>query len=283
MTLAATQRPGAPEGNRHERTDRVVAELASLCEARPGPGHLPDPAREAALREQLITLNLPVAASVAGRYARRGIPEEDLRQVAYLALTQAARRFDATLGHSFLSFCVPTIRGEVRRHFRDQGWTIRPPRRLQELQADALRTRSELAMVLGREPSVSEVATALDEEPADVVEALELHVCFTPDSLDRPLGDHDGGVLADLLGGADHEQGLVEARLVLAPLIQELGERDRRILRMRFFDGLTQREIAEEIGVTQMQVSRLLSRIYRDLRRGLGVPDPEPRRRMARV
>lgn len=223
------------------------------------------------LIDELVATNMPVAKSIASRYRLRGIPLEDLEQVAYLALTKAAQRFDPGSGHAFLSFCVPTVRGEVRRYFRDQGWMVRPPRRIQELQQRVLRAQSELALTLGRPATPAELARDLDEEIDDVLEALDGHGCFSPASLDRPAGeDHDGASLGDLLSAEDRAQASAEARVVLAPVVRRLGARDRRILQMRFFEGLTQREIADDIGVTQMQVSRLLTRIFRDLRQGVG-------------
>ena len=215
---------------------------------------------------------MPVARSIATGYRSRGLPLEDLEQVAYLALTKAARRFDASAGHAFESFCVPTIRGEVRRYFRDHGWMVRPPRRIQELQARVFRAQSELSSKLGRPPAAREIAEHLQEEIDEVLEAMDGRGCFTPASLDRPVGDGET-TLGDLLGSDQTVHRSVEARVVLAPLVKRLGERDRRILQMRFFEGLTQREIAESIGVTQMQVSRLLTRIFRDLRDQLGSLD----------
>ena len=252
--------PPAQHSARRRRTDEVVAELASCTS---------DEHRQR-LVEELISVNMPVADAIVSRYRARGIATEDLRQVAYLALTKAAQRFDPESGHDFLSFCVPTVRGEVRRHFRDHGWMIRPPRRIQELQQRLGRTQEYLAGRLGRPPSANELADELDDPVEDVREALEGQGCFTPASLDRPVGEAEGAPLGELLGGQDEGHRAVEARVALAPVVRRLGARDRRILSLRFFDGLTQREIAEDIGVTQMQVSRLLSRILRTLREDLG-------------
>jgi RNA polymerase sigma-B factor len=227
------------------------------------------------LLDDLVGTNMSVAQSIAARYRSRGIPLEDLEQVAYLALTKAARRFDPHAGHAFLSFCVPTIRGEVRRYFRDQGWMVRPPRRIQDIQPAVLRTQSELTASLGRTPAAREVAEELDVPIDEVLEAGTCNGCFAPASLDRPVGVGDAS-LGDLLTADQATVHSAEARVVLAPVVRRLSDRDRSILRMRFFDGLTQREIAEAIGVTQMQVSRLLTRIFRDLRRDLGaLDDPE--------
>jgi RNA polymerase sigma-B factor len=247
---------------RARQTELLVAELTA-CD---------DPARDQLLRDQLVELNMPVAATIAQRYRSRGIDYDDLRQVAYLALARAVQRFDAQSGHALLSFCVPTIRGEIRRYFRDQGWMVRPPRRLQELQQQVARAQSELTFELGRPATVEELAERLDEDPADIREAQGGQGCFTPASLDRPLGAEEGAAtLGDMVeGDADDGTSAAEARITLAPVVRQLSERDRRIIQLRFYDGLTQREIAEDIGVTQMQVSRLLTRIFRDIRRGVG-------------
>lgn len=231
-------------------------------------------ARRNDLLEQVIVLHLDLAHSEAARYRSRGIPLEDLRQVAALALTKAARGYDVTTGHEFLAYAVPTIRGELRKHFRDHGWMIRPPRRVQELQSRINVADGELSARLGRSPTPREIAEHLDEDLDSVTEALASDGCFLPTSLDHPTGSEGGSTLGDLLTGSDTDHHACEARLLLEPAIRHLGRRDRHILLMRFFEGLTQREIAERIGVTQMQVSRLLTRILSQLRNDMGgVPD----------
>jgi RNA polymerase sigma-B factor len=253
---------------RSERTSQLVARLTYCV----------DDAERHELTNELAAVNMPVADSVVSRYRSRGVATEDLQQVAYLALTKAARRFDPSAGHDFLSFCVPTIRGEVRRYFRDKGWMVRPPRRIQELQARISQAQRDLSITLGRPPVLDELAEHLDEQPDDVREALDGHGCFTPTSLDKPVGDEMGASLGELIGDDDTEQSAAEARVVLAPVVRRLSERDRHILELRFFEGLTQREIADDLGVTQMQVSRLLTRIFRDIRQDLGsVGDPVAR------
>jgi RNA polymerase sigma-B factor len=219
-----------------------------------------------------------VARTLAARHAGKGIPRDDLEQVAYLALTRAARNFDPAARSDFLSYAVPTIRGELKKHFRDHGWTVRPPRRIQEVQTRAIVERAELTQRLGRNPSLEEVADAVGEDTGVVREALSADGCFQPTSLDRPVGDDSATALGDLIdGGADDEaHEAVEARVLLAPVVRRLSARDRRILRLRYFEGCTQQEIADDIGVSQMQVSRLITRIIRDIRRGLpdeAVPD----------
>jgi RNA polymerase sigma-B factor len=260
----APDRP-AERASRARCTDEITAELADC----------PESARRARLVEQLISVNMSVADAIVSRYRSRGIATEDLKQVAYLALTKAAQRFDPRAGHDFLSFSVPTIRGEVRRHFRDHGWMIRPPRRIQELQQRLTRSQADLSVSLGRPPDVAELAEELHETQADVREAMDGQGAFTPASLDRPVGDDGGSTpLGELLGGPDEERAAAEARVVLAPVVRRLSGRDRRILSLRFFHGLTQREIADDIGVTQMQVSRLLTRILRNLRDDLDPGTP---------
>jgi RNA polymerase sigma-B factor len=252
--------------SRSERTHDLVTLLAQT----------EDDAERHELSNQLAAVNMPIADAVVSRYRSRGVATEDLQQVAYLALTKAARRFDPHAGHDFLSFCVPTIRGEVRRYFRDKGWMVRPPRRIQELQHRLTRAQQDLSTALGRPPVADELAAHLDEAPADVREALDGQGCFTPASLDRPVGDDQGGSLGELIGGDDTGQAAAEARVVLAPVVRRLSDRDRHILELRFFEGLTQREIADDLGVTQMQVSRLLTRIFRDIRADLGtVGEPD--------
>ena len=262
-TLPRYSTHAAPErdrSNRAERTRQIVDRLATC--------HDDDERHQ--LTNELVAVNMPVADSVVTRYRARGVATEDLKQVAYFALTKAARRFDPRAGHEFLSFCVPTIRGEIRRYFRDKGWMVRPPRRIQELQQRITGANADLATRLGRPPKADELARHLDEDLADVREALDSQGCFTPTSLDRPIGEDQGTALGELIGIEDADRSAAEARVALAPVVRRLSARDRRILELRFFEGMTQREIAEDIGVTQMQVSRLLSRIFRDLRKDLG-------------
>src|SRR4051794_2334068 len=208
------------------------------------------------LLEMVIVRHIDLAHAEASRYRSRGIPLDDLRQVAALALTKAARGYDVSSGHDFLSSAVPTIRGELRKHFRDHGWMIRPPRRIQELQARINSAEAELSSRLGRSPQPSEIAEHIDEGTEAVIEALASDGCFVPASLDHPAGEDGSTTLGDLLPLDDDPHRAAEARLMLSPALRQLAERDRRILSMRFYEGLTQREIAARIGVTQMQVSR---------------------------
>jgi RNA polymerase sigma-B factor len=249
---------------RARRTDGIVADLRVVA---------PESSDSRTLTDQLIETNAGVARSMAGRYRNRGIDLDDLEQVALLGLTKAAQRFDPTAGHDFLSYAVPTIRGELRRHFRDAGWMVRPPRRVQDLQARIARAQDELEPQLGRSPRPSEVAAHLGEELDNVVEALAADGCFTPTSLDGPVGD-GASSLGDLIGGDDRAIESAEARVVLGPVLRTLSPRDQRILHLRFVEERTQQEIAEAIGLTQAQVSRVLSRILDELRSGLKEPLP---------
>ena len=258
---AAARRPRGVRGvERDERTENL---LRAAAETR-------DELERRRLLEQVVVLNMSVANAVAGYYRSRGIAEDDLKQVAYLALVKAAQGFDHSSGNDFLSYAVPTIRGEIKRHFRDCGWAVRPPRRIQELQSRIATADTDLSFSLGRSPRPSQIAAYLDESLEDVTEALACDGCFSPTSLDRPVTEEADTSIGDLIGYDDAGQAAAEARVVLAPGVRRLKERDRRILLLRFFRGWTQAEIAADIGVTQMQVSRLLSRILSDLRQDIG-------------
>lgn len=245
------------ESGRREETVRLLRE----AQAATGP-------QRDALREEAIRLNMAVAREIARRYRGRGIADDDLEQVAYLGLVKAVQRFDADLGHDFLSFAVPTVRGELRKHFRDSGWTIRPPRSVQELQSRITAAEADLYQQLGRSPRPTEIAAFLDVELDLVLDSLAANSCFAPVSLDAPVvGDDDA--IADRLGGPDPAFASAEARVALRSLIKSLDARERRILELRFFAGCTQAEIGEKVGVTQMQVSRLLTGILAKMRKQL--------------
>jgi len=220
------------------------------------------------LLDQIIRLNMVIAGELARRYHGRGIAADDLDQVANLGLVKAVQGFDPGQGNDFLSFAVPTIRGEIRRYFRDFGWAIRPPRSVQELQSRITTAEGELFQALGRSPRPSEIAGHLGVELELVVDSLAANGCFAPMSLDAPVAEGDTAP-ADRLGGLDSSFATAEARIVLGRILGDLSPRDRQILEMRFFGGCTQAEIGAEIGVTQMQVSRLLSRLLLRLRRRL--------------
>ncbi len=262
--MTTTAHPGTPGRRSTQDRSARTKELFSLAQST-------DSEQERRqLLDDVVLMYLDLARAEAARYRSRGIPLDDLRQVAALALTKASRGYDVTTGNEFLSYAVPTIRGELRKHFRDHGWMIRPPRRIQELQARINSAESELSYTLGRSPSPTEIAAHLEECPESVIEALASDGCFVPASLDHPAGADGSTTLGDLLPHEDTEQQAAEARLMLQPVLDTLPARDRLILQMRFEEGLTQREIAARIGVTQMQVSRLLTRILGQLRSGVG-------------
>ncbi len=222
------------------------------------------------LLEQVVLINRGVAEAVASRYRGRGIAQEDLVQVAYEGLTKAVMRFDPALRNDLLTYAVPTIRGELQRYFRDQGWTVRPPRRVQELQWRVNHAIEDLGQDLGREPTDDEVMDHLGIDRGDFEEALAAFGCFQPTSLDMPVGRDSPTSLGDLIADEDREGAAAEARVRLAPVVRRLPERDRRILFLRFFEDRTQEEIGADLGVTQMQVSRLLTRILKELRTEVG-------------
>jgi RNA polymerase sigma-B factor len=221
-------------------------------------------------QDEVIRLNMRVASEVARRYHHRGIPGEDIDQVAYLGLVKAVRGYDSGLGEDFLSYAVPTLRGEIRRYFRDAGWTVRPPRSVQEIQPRVTDAESDLAQTFGRTPRADEIARHLDV-PLTLVRAAQAATgCFVPTSLDAPRPDDTSEVAPlDRLGGPDPAFETTEARLALKPLMSALDERDRRIIELRYFQNRTQSQIGAEVGVTQEQVSRLLAGILLKLRRRL--------------
>ncbi|MGN6575414.1 MAG: SigB/SigF/SigG family RNA polymerase sigma factor [Nocardioides sp.] len=229
-----------------------------------------DPVERKRLQDEVVVMHMGLARAIAARYRGRGIADEDLVQAATMALLKAARKFDPDNGAEFLTYAVVTMKGEVKRQFRDFGWMVRPPRPIQKMQADVSRAESELTQTLGRSPRVREVAEHLNVSEDDVLEALSADGCYTPTSLDLPVGEQGTGVLGDTLPGEDSAIDEAEARIMLMPAVKALPERDRKVLYLRFFKQQTQSQIAEEIGVTQMQVSRILSRVLGQLRGQLG-------------
>jgi RNA polymerase sigma-B factor len=270
MTSAVAERATTRTRNdrvRAQRTSEIFTELATLAPAAPGEAPPEAAARRAALVDEVVLVNLGVADAVAMRYAARGVASDDLLQVARLALVRAVHGFDLGRDCDFLAYAVPSITGAVKRHFRDLAWTVRPPRRVQEAQLQLNNARPVMQQRLGREPTVPEIAAHLCLDEETVIEALAADSCFTPDSLDRPVDDGEGGLdLSGCIGSADPGYALSEQRTVLAPLIKALPDRDRKVLELRFVEGLTQREVGQRIGVTQMQVSRILARILGQMR-----------------
>ncbi len=271
MTLPTSrpQKRSRPDGDRGvsraERSART-AELLDRAAACP-------PEQRNALLDEVILLNRGVAEAVASRYQGRGLARDDLVQVAYEGLVKAVRRFDPATRNDLLTFAVPTIRGELLRHFRDHSWSVRPPRRVQELQWRVNQKIEELEQRLGHQPSDAEIKTAMGLSDDDYREAMEAFGCFQPTSLEQPASPGSTASLGDFIPQEDTVTAASEARVVLSPVVRRLSERDRRILQLRFVEDLTQAEIGADLGVTQMQVSRLLSRILEDLRDELGGTD----------
>jgi RNA polymerase sigma-B factor len=209
-------------------------------------------------RAELAERMLPLARSLARKYAGKGEPLEDLEQVASLGLLKAIDRFDITREVRFATFAVPTIAGELKRHFRDRGWMLRVPREIQELSARVVRAREALTRDLGRSPTVEEVASTLGAGVDAVLEALRAADTYRMMSLDEPMADGAGALEA--IGGDDAGFELAEHRVLLRGGLAHLGAREREIVRLRYYEGLTQREIARAVGVSQMHVSRLIRR-----------------------
>jgi RNA polymerase sigma-B factor len=244
--------------------DSAYADLAPLFEelaAMPAD----DPGRPA-LRGKLVTGYLPVVRHIARRFAGRGEPVDDLEQAGTVGLLNAVDRFEPDRGVDFLSYAVPTITGEIRRHFRDRTWSMRVPRRLKDLQGAINGAVGPLSQELGRAPRPSEIAARLDIPPEDVVEGLDAQQAYRSSSLDELVAGGDSA-LAETLGSVDAEMDKVEYRETLAPLLDELPERERTILLLRFFGNLTQTQIADRVGISQMHVSRLLAQTVAQLRR----------------
>jgi RNA polymerase sigma-B factor len=221
----------------------------------------PGPQRDA-LRARIVEAWLPMAERLAGRFRSRGESYEDLRQVASLGLVKAVDRYDPERGNAFESYAVPTITGEIKRHFRDHMWTLHVPRRVQDLRNRVRFAAQELSQTPpGHGPAVAEIAAHAGMSEEDVRTGLEALESFTALSLDAELpGSEDGYSLGDALGAADPALDTVVDREAVKPRLAALPERERTILYMRFFGGMTQSRIAEQLGISQMHVSRLISR-----------------------
>ncbi|WP_427890102.1 RNA polymerase sigma factor SigF [Kribbella sp. GL6] len=228
-----------------------------------------DPGYPAA-RDGLVALHMPLVEHLARRFRNRGEPYDDLVQVATIGLIKAIDRFDSDRGVEFSTYATPTILGEIKRYFRDKGWAIRVPRRLQELRLSLTAATAELTQELGRAPTVAELSDRLGLSPDLVIEGLESANAYNTLSLDAPdQNETDATTVLDGLGGEDEALESVEYRESLKPLLAQLDTREKRILTLRFFRGMTQSQIAEEIGISQMHVSRLLARTLTELRTGL--------------
>ena len=255
MSVVQAQDPaaaGTVTESRAEQTARLLRLAASSAEP-----------RRSQLQDEVVRLNLAVAHGVAHRYSGRGEPLDDLEQVAALGLVKAVRNFDAAQGSDFLSYAVPTIRGEVKRHFRDHAWMVRPPRRIQEIQPRIVAAIDLLSSRQTTVPSPADVADLLGEDTDNVVEAMTSHGCFHAASLDALLTPDESPTtsLHGVIGRHDGGFGLTETRADLEPALQQLSPRDRHILVRRVEDGWTQQQIADELAISQMQISRVLAQI----------------------
>ena len=217
-------------------------------------------------RDRIVQRCLPLADHIARRFDGRGEARDDLVQVARLGLVNAVIRYDVDTGSDFVSFAVPTIMGEVRRYFRDNSWSVKVPRRLKELHLRLGAATSELSQRLGRAPTASELAAELEMNRDEVIEGLVAGSSYTTLSIDSGGGGEDAPAIADTLGGVDVSLDQIENREALRPLLAALPERDRTVLMLRFFDSLTQTQIAERVGISQMHVSRLLAKSLARLR-----------------
>lgn len=256
----AAQRPSTLRTEEDERADRLMLALAALP-----PSHPDRPS----LREQVIEAWLPMAYRLARRYARHGDLVDDLRQTATIGLIKAVDRFDADRGSEFVGFAIPTIIGEIKRYFRDRTWAVRTPRRLQEMRLAIGQAQAELGQALHRSPTVADIATHLNASEEEVLEGLESSYAYRAVSLSTPIRDDSGFELGDILGAQEHGYAMVELNVALPPAMACLTDRERRIIAMRFYGNLTQVAIAEQIGVSQMHISRILTGALAKLRRQL--------------
>ncbi|TXK43497.1 RNA polymerase sigma factor SigF [Nonomuraea sp. C10] len=247
------------------RARMLFAELSELG---------PDEPRRQRIRDELVELHLPLVEYLARRFRNRGEWLDDLTQVATIGLIKSIDRFDLNRGVEFSTYATPTIVGEIKRHFRDKGWAVRVPRRLQELKLSLTKAISELSQREGRAPTVAELAAFLKMTEEEVLEGLESANAYSTVSLDAPdSGDDDAPAVSDSLGIVDESLEGVEYRESLKPLLERLPPREKRILLLRFFGNMTQSQIATELGISQMHVSRLLARTLAQLREGLTADD----------
>lgn len=220
------------------------------------------------VRNQLVEAHRGLAASIANDYRGRGVDLDDLVQIAMLGTLKAVERFDPARGIPFSSFASRTVNGEIKRYFRDRTWAVRPPRSAQERHLDLRRARAALSSSLGRPPTVAELAIELDISPDQVLDAIEAGAAYRATSLDaRRSGDDDNTTLGERLPGDDVPSRSVELRMLVAQLLDALPAREAAIIHLRFYEELTQSEIAERLGISQMHVSRLMRRCLEDLRR----------------
>jgi RNA polymerase sigma-B factor len=261
--------PASATGSSDTRPDRARARaLFHTLNAMPD-----DDPRRRSMRDELVEMHLPLVEYLARRFRNRGEPYDDLVQVATIGLIKSIDRFDTERGVEFSTYATPTIVGEVKRHFRDKGWAIRVPRRLQEMKLALTKATSELSQRNGRAPTVAELATHLGISEDDVLEGLESSNAYSAISLDAPDLDDETTAMSDTLGVMDQALEGVEYRESLKPMLEQLPPREKRILLLRFFANMTQSQIAAELGISQMHVSRLITRTLAQLREGLLAED----------
>ena len=254
---------GCRWSSRDRAQERVLLRLLSQLS--------PEDPRRKTVRDSLVTMHLPLVEHLARRFRDRGEPLDDLIQVGTIGLIKSVDRFDVDRGVEFSTYATPTIVGEIKRHFRDRGWAIRVPRRLQELRLVLGQATADLSQRTGRTPTVAELAECLDLTPEEILEGLESMQAYSTLSLDTSTADDDDASpsLADTLGMEDEALAGVEYRESLRPLLASLDPRERHIVIMRYFHAMTQSQIAAEMGISQMHVSRLLTRSLNQLRQGL--------------
>ncbi|MCF2529956.1 RNA polymerase sigma factor SigF [Yinghuangia soli] len=267
--IPETPVPGRRRSSSHSQHDRELAKgmFAQLAKLAPE-----DPDRRA-IRDRLVEMHLPLVEHLARRFRNRGEPLDDLVQVATIGLIKSVDRFDPDRGVEFSTYATPTIVGEIKRHFRDKGWAVRVPRRLQELRLALTAATAELSQRNGRSPTVGELAVQLGISEEEVLEGLESANAYSTLSLDVPDTDDESPAVADTLGSEDEALEGVEYRESLKPLLEQLPPREKRILLLRFFGNMTQSQIAQEVGISQMHVSRLLARTLAQLRERLLVEE----------
>jgi RNA polymerase sigma-B factor len=270
VEVTVSEEPPPLPRSEHSSPDRTQArELFERLSVLPA-----DNPERARIRATLVELHLPLVEYLARRFRNRGEWLDDLTQVATIGLIKSIDRFDLERGVEFSTYATPTIVGEIKRHFRDKGWAVRVPRRLQELKLSLTKAIGELAQREGRAPTVSELAAHLQMSEEEVLEGLESANAYSTVSLDAPdSGDEDAPAVADSLGMIDEALEGVEYRESLKPLLERLPPREKKILLLRFFGNMTQSQIAAELGISQMHVSRLLARTLAQLREGLTVDD----------
>lgn len=222
---------------------------------------------DAEAREKLVMSHMNLVRFLANKFKNRGEPLDDLIQVGYLGLLKAIDRFDPDRGLEFTTYATPTIMGEIKRHFRDKGWSVRVPRRLQELSAKVNQATDTLTTSLQRSPTVEEIAEYLDSTPDEVLEAMESSSAYSSVSLEAPSGTDtdDTPSVLDRYASEDNELVFTDDRLVIEEALRNFSPREREVIELRFVKGMTQIEIAEQLGISQVQVSRLLRRTLRKI------------------